>query len=259
MDELQALLKSWQWIAAFITGSVLTMLLRWWRIRERAWMFKTRRQKRLRELFKDGKWRSAQPFDLSSALEDAFAKTIETPDLMFIESRKRSWRLLNDRMHAGYLVELAATRDGFMDARSEFWRRWTTFTGASIACMIVTSLVFPLGATGAFLAWRYGGPIAGSQAVIWWIGIVVLFFRLSLMLDAAHRVVSLKHHPPEPNLPPVPEKGKGSKKGTKRKENSKTDGKRKNRAQASPAPEQAPATPAAGAETPAPIPPSGEA
>lgn len=251
MDDLLSLFKGWQGIAAFITGSVLTVLLRWWHVRERAWMFKTRRQKRLRELFKDGRWRSAQPFDLHSALEDAFAKTIETPELAFIESRVKPWRLLHDRMHASHLVELIAAGDGFSDARSEFWQRWT-LPGASLACMTVTSIVFPLGAIGAFTAWWFGGPIAGTQAVIWWLGIVVLFFRLSTMLDAAHRVVTLKHHPPATGLPKVPKRGKSSKKGVKRK--ARTAAKR--RTQESPATAQvAPASTAAAG----PIPPSSEA
>lgn len=214
MDEplksAQALFQSGQGLTFLLVGTV-SVLIAVLRYRERAWLFGSRRKKRLRELFKDDKWRKASPFDRDGALMDAFGKSVTGAELAFMETRDRPWELLADRLRAGSAARWVTAGGGWEDGRSAFMQRLMSFSTASNVCTAMASAILVVGSAFTLLSWVEGGPFAGVFVGANVLLYFAVFLVASLVQEAAHRVVKLEKYPPAQPIPPRPKRRSGAK------------------------------------------------
>ncbi|MCX2864601.1 hypothetical protein OOZ63_22475 [Paucibacter sp. PLA-PC-4] len=177
------------------------VLLNWVRLRERQWLLSSKRRRAIRELFKKSAWKKAAPLDFHCAMTDAYGRSVEPVELVFIEARQSPVRLLLDRIEAGPWVKFLALEGGYRDPRGVWAQRWLPFGRVSALTTLAASLSVSVLLLLVPLSWQRGGGAAaalvGMMGVFW----VWLMFMFSLMADAAKRVLSSEHYQPAIPLP----------------------------------------------------------
>lgn len=189
-----------------VIGSVLLALpigalLTWLRFRERQWMLSWRRRRAARKLFQNSAWEKAAPLDLHFALTDAFGRSVERIELAYIEARQSPARLLMDRIEAGQWVKYSEESNEYIDPRLPWAQRWLPFGRVSRITTIAASLSVSLFLLLVLLTWQSGGGVAGALIGVLGIFCFWMMLMLSLMADAANRILTPGRYPPVVALP----------------------------------------------------------
>jgi len=205
MDEwlksAHAWAQTWQGLTLVI-GAAFGVFLGLLRYRERAWSFSARKQKRLRKLFKDYKWRKAAAFDRDNALLDAVGNSVTGAELAFIETRDRPMKLLAARLRAGDGVKWRdQTGDGWADNRHSSMR-WFSPRATSTVCLMIALAVFIIGGGLTVLSGLQSGLFAGIMVAVNSFIVFISFLLASISLEASHQVIHLDRFPQALPIPP---------------------------------------------------------
>lgn len=209
MEQLSDIRVFWSAVLALPVG----MLLGWLRLRERLWLLSSRRKRAARRLFKQAAWRKAAPLDLHFALEDAFGRGVESIELAFIERHQSPVRMLLDRIEAGHWLGYEQAPAGYVDARRPWLRRWLPFGVVSLLATMAAglSLMVFLGLSLHF--WQKEGARAGAILVLEGAGLFVILLKLSVMAEAARRILAAERYLPAIELPAAAVRGAAGKAG----------------------------------------------
>ncbi len=216
----------WQVIAVLIAIAI-SVFAAWWRLREGSVRISQRREQHLRKLLeKKQSLLKVPPLLLQMNVRQAFGRSMDEREFVFIQARHNPMALLKKRLSAGDFVRLRAGGDGYEDARTSIQLRQFPCVALSWLFPLAGGIFLPPAIYLVLLAWTKGGVIAGVLATLETIALLWFVVYVSTKAQAASEVLGFEElHPvlgsawkPDLQESPTPQKSEKPKRGRKTKE-----------------------------------------